>query len=209
MVQGEAIADNARVDRVASRGDVTVSEAVWRRLGPDRQGGPTDGAYRVSSIPPTSSAPLVVELDEAHSHVVLATLPSVVQTCSLASGLAPAAEFRPVSTFFVSLPHLDVRDPAALARLQDAVVALRHELTRLGTPQLEVLGDKGLGFIGVFGLPPQAYDDDAVRAIEAALMVRSVFAARGMKAPSAWRRAWCGQAQPVRAAAIVTTSSAP
>lgn len=182
MVQGEAIRDNVRVDRVASRGAVTVSESVWRRLGTERQGSPVDGGHRVTSVAPASRAPLTVEIDEALSPAVLASLPPVVRSRFQASGLAPAAEFRPVSTFFASLPGLDVQDPAVLARLQDAVVALQHELMRLGTPQLEVLGDKGLGFIGVFGLPPQAYDDDAVRAIEAALAVRSVFAARGMKA---------------------------
>ena len=57
---------------------------------------------------------------------------------------------------------------------------MQVEMTRLGDPHLEVLGDKGMGFMGVFGLPPKANDDDAVRAIEAALAVRATFAAREM-----------------------------
>lgn len=183
MVQGEAIRDNARIDRVASRGVVTVSEDTWRRLGADRRGAPIDaGAYQVADVAPVQAAPLVTPVAEEHGPAIDASLPPVVRHQLRASALMPAAEFRPVSTFFASLPDLDVHDDATLARLTEAVSALQEELSRLGTPQLEVLGDKGIGLIGVFGLPPQANDDDAVRAIEAALALRSIFAARGFAA---------------------------
>lgn len=94
----------------------------------------------------------------------------------------PLAELRSVSAFFVCPPELDVQEPSTLPRLQDAVVAIQRELARLGRPQLDVLGDKGIGFVGVFGLPPQAHDDDAVRAVDAALPVRAALTAHDMKA---------------------------
>ncbi len=184
MVQGEAIVDNTRVDQLGARGEVTVSDAVFARLGEERRGTRADrGVFRVEATGPASlrsTAPL--ELSAPHHDAIVASIPPAVRTRFETSGLPPAAEFRPVSLFFARLPSVDVEDPAALARLQEAVVTMQVEMARLGSPQLEVLGDKGLGFVGVFGLPPQAHDDDAVRAVDAALAVRAAFTSREMRA---------------------------
>lgn len=184
MVGGQAVLENARVDGLAARGEVTVSEAVWQRLGPERAGSRTPRAvYRVTRASSSVARPApAVALLDSHRDAIVASLPPAVRSRLDAGEQAPVAEFRPVSTFFASLPDIDLHDPSALPRLQDAVLAVQSELGRLGTPQLEVLGDKGLGFLGVFGLPPQAHDDDAVRAIDAALAVRAAFAQRGMSA---------------------------
>lgn len=183
MVQGEAIDDNARVDQLAASGEVSVSEAVWQRLGTERRGHRAEGGvYRVASgAAPLSIAP-IGSPPSASREAIIASLSPAVRSRFEAEDAPPAAEFRPVSTFFASLPDVDLSDAAVLPRLQQAVVSMQAECARLGLAQLEVLGDKGLGFVGVFGLPPQAHDDDAVRAIDAALAVHSAFAAHGMEA---------------------------
>lgn len=184
MVHGEATLDNARVDQLAARSAVTVSDSVWGRLGAERRGTRVGrGAHQITAVTrPRPSAPTRVEVADARLEAVVASLAPAVRHRFESGALPPVAEFRPVSVVFASLPELDVGDAATRERLDDGFAEVQSELARLGTPQLDVLGDKGLGFLGVFGLPPQAHDDDAVRALDAAQAFRVAFAARGIEA---------------------------
>ena len=82
------------------------------------------------------------------------------------------AEIRPVTALFARIADLDLREPAALARLHALCVALQEDLRSLDGPPGELLfDDKGLSFVTVFGSRGSFHRDDALRAMDAAKAV--------------------------------------
>lgn len=88
------------------------------------------------------------------------------------------AEFRPITAIFMAMPGFELQSAEQLARLQDTVVIVQQELHRRGGVLHSGIGDKGIGFIGLFGLPPQSHDDDAVRALDTAMAIDAAVRAR-------------------------------
>lgn len=187
LVTGPAVVDARLADAAGSPGKLTISQhaAEQARLHLTLEALP-NGIWRVLHVnTPAPVAPLAM-LSIPQS--LLAALEHRVPPSSLhrlradiADVKALFAEFRPITAIFMSLPGFDLHDEQQLRQLQAIVVIVQEELHRRGGVLHSVLGDKGTGFVGMFGLPPQAHDDDAVRALDTALAIAATVAASGVK----------------------------
>ncbi len=81
-------------------------------------------------------------------------------------------EFRDVTTLFLGLPEIDFTQPRAAESLQLATACVQHAHRRYGgsltRPSID---DKGVVLLSAFGLPLTAREDDAQRAVHAALAI--------------------------------------
>lgn len=82
------------------------------------------------------------------------------------------AERRTLSVLMADLPSLGDAKAAGLARLHASVRAFQSVVERFeGTLRVDI-DNKGMMVLAVFGLPPRAHEDDAVRALKAAKELR-------------------------------------
>jgi class 3 adenylate cyclase/tetratricopeptide (TPR) repeat protein len=82
------------------------------------------------------------------------------------------AERRTLSVLMADLPSLGDAKSGGLARLHASVRAFQSVVERFeGTLRVDI-DNKGMMVLAVFGLPPRAHEDDAVRALEAAKELR-------------------------------------
>ena len=101
-------------------------------------------------------------------------LPTVYERLAAGSG-ALFAELRTAFPIFIRFGGMDFDDDEdADRKLDEFIKASQRSLNRYGGNLLQItLGDKGAYLFGVFG-SPRAHEDDAVRAIRAALEVRDL-----------------------------------
>lgn len=177
MDQIRAAGDSVRI------GDVYLSQAAREHLdaGASFEPLPDGGAVvrRLGAIP---LRPNLVDLLEADipEEALRPFIPQSVQV-SIDAGVDDFLDqFRTVSSLFVriirpagSAPQWE-RMQAAMAVLQDAMA--RYE----GTVVQLMEDDKGLVAVLGFGLPPVAHEDDAARAVEAAIYLRGLARERGV-----------------------------
>lgn len=132
------------------------------------------GGARLTAVTPLAPAPAmppwVLPRDAAalYGHV-----PAAVRDRIVAGQSDWLAEFRRVSVLFIHVPEVDDDPARSLSRAQSVVGAIQAILERFGGT-MDDLGDDraGLTLVAAFGLPPWAHEDDAVRAVRAALAVR-------------------------------------
>jgi adenylate cyclase len=175
MLIGEPVRDVARAQHDAKPGEVLLCEAAWQlvadRCTGDRQ---TSGAVRLIEIiepatpkplPPLKTCP---ELERALEPRIAGFILDRLR----ARQHDWLAEFRTVTAMFV---HLAARTSVLdrLDVLQGAVVSLQNVLQCYGTTieQVEMDLDGIRAFI-VFGLPKLSHQDNATRAINAAIEIR-------------------------------------
>ena len=105
-----------------------------------------------------------------------------------AGHLVPAAgqenwlgELRVVSVLFVNLPELNYATPLDRAQQIDACIC-RRELYRFeGSINKLNVDDKGTSLLAAMGLPPLAHEDDAKRAVQAALAMQRKLGELGLR----------------------------
>ncbi len=183
FVHGDGIEDLARADRSAAEGTLTLSAdafAVARQhLDATTIAG---GVVRVSAlrqrvVPAERRA---LECPPEVLETLAAVIPPSVQY-RLASGVRNLiAEFRPVTAVFARIHGLDLR--AADSPFQNAVAAVQRAISDAGGVVHAVIGDKGVGVLGVFGVPPLAHEDDAARAMDASIEMQSRLRRLGVSA---------------------------
>ncbi len=88
------------------------------------------------------------------------------------------AELRRVSILFVNLPELNhtlpLEDAQALMRaMQETLYYFEGSINKLN------VDDKGVTLVAALGLPPLAHEDDAARAVQAALRIQQTLKAMG------------------------------
>ncbi|GAB4211872.1 MAG: hypothetical protein OHK0022_46960 [Roseiflexaceae bacterium] len=119
---------------------------------------------------PASSIPL--------EEIVRAYVPGAVLSRFVVGQTALLAELRRVSVIFAGLPAITHTTP--LDQLQAVMETLQREVYRFeGSVNKIALDDKGATFMAAMGLPPLAHEDDASRALQAALGMRSALASLG------------------------------
>lgn len=138
-------------------------------------------------VPPWKIGPSMEMLLRAY-------IPDVVLTRLAAGQESWLAELRIVTVLFVNLP--DVSNTAAsLERIQRGIRALQRALYRYeGSVNKLSVDEKGAILIAVFGLPPLAHEDDAIRGVQAALAIKEYLNASGMQCAIGVTtgRAFCG-----------------
>lgn len=176
VLGGDAVRQLAVPHGAAEPGDVVLSAAAAAAAFP---GSPerAPGAWRAGGVlaltaqpapprpAPTWPAPAVLSPAARRPW-----LPRVVCERGDAGQAAWVDEFRTATICFVTLPDGAADDPRLLqAEVQRRIAALaRFEGDCLGV----VIDEKGATLIGAFGLPGRAHEDDAVRAVQAALVMQ-------------------------------------
>ena len=226
LVAGAPIAQIGAAKDRARAGEVVLSAQAWALIpgargepcgdgcvrliggvatGPDRAGGPggpggqggPGGPGGQDAPRPASRAVSPQALRRMEAYV-----PAPVRT-RLAVGHGDwLAELRRVSVLFLQ-PRLDLSSPElALERAQAVMQRAQPVFERYGGLIKElVVDDKGVALVGIFGLPPQAHEDDAARCVGAALALREALEAAGIATAIGVTtgRAFCGAVgSPVR-----------
>jgi class 3 adenylate cyclase/tetratricopeptide (TPR) repeat protein len=174
-VAGSAATDAVAAERVAATGLLAVSSAAWQMLPAKKRGRALSGDFMELAYLPTGSgstptrAPFAAELGESE---LLSYLPAPVRARVTSQAPLWQAEVRHITVAFFQLRRETGRDlTPELA--QAAVRVLQSELARCGGGIDDItFHDKGCVTTAVFGLPPEAYEDDARRAVTAALSIR-------------------------------------
>ncbi|MEZ4474521.1 MAG: AAA family ATPase [bacterium] len=174
---GEPLVQVQAIDHDVGPGQVVVAPEAWALLGPAARGTllPT-GAVRLEAV--VGEAPrLALERSVVPPDALPALrtlLPGAVLT-RLQAGLGRwLAELRRISVVFVHFPELDPLAPDLVARAQEAVARAQRAVYRFGASTLKFsVADKGATLLAGFGVPPLAHEDDAVRAVQAALALGS------------------------------------
>ncbi len=183
LLTGDPLRQIAQTHLMAEPGQVLLSPPA-RAAAADRCAGvPVAGGRlaveHVSARPPMQP-PSLASAPSWMARVLHAAVPRAVADRLAAGQGAWLAEFRDVTVLFVGLREVvGGGDPAQ--RLQAPVEALQSVMQRLEGTSYQFLEDeKGTGFVGVFGLPPLAHEDDAVRAVKAALAIRESLGRLGL-----------------------------
>jgi class 3 adenylate cyclase/tetratricopeptide (TPR) repeat protein len=203
VVGGPAVMQACAAEPLAGPGDVVLSRdalALVRDLATGEQvrlgvGGPS--AFRLARTrPPTSAAPLVrAGTVEAASPALRGYVPAAV-TARLAAGQSAwISELRSVSVLFLRLPGLDDIGSETLEQAQQLVGVVQEALYEYeGSVNKVGVDDKGATLVAAFGLPPVAHEDNAVRAVQAALGIQARLRQRGLRSALglATGRVFCG-----------------
>jgi class 3 adenylate cyclase len=175
LVSGDPLSQAVHAVSAAAAGEIALGAAAWGQLSPYARGRRVGQAnVRLDALteplPPRASSAIAACPDEWLRPYV----PRSVQTRLDAAHGEWIAEFRRVSSLFIKLDGLVDGASDALDRLQRAVVTVQAAVYRYGGSinQL-VVDDKGTVVVCGWGLAFHTYGDDPVRAVRAALEVRS------------------------------------
>jgi class 3 adenylate cyclase/tetratricopeptide (TPR) repeat protein len=204
VVGGPAVVQVCATEQLAGPGDVLLSPAALDLLGDLATGGQVRlgagglPAFRLAAVrSPTRDAPSVRRAGavEAAGPALRGYVPAAV-TARLAAGQSAwVSELRTVSVLFVRLPGLDDISSDTLEQAQQLVGAVQERLYEYeGSVNKLGVDDKGATLVAAFGLPPVAHEDDAGRAVQAALEVQARLRRLGLRAALglATGRVFCG-----------------
>jgi hypothetical protein len=179
---GETLFDVIRAERTAARGETVLSRSAMASVAGRCQWILTsEGTARVLSVvrvaKPPETPPLTGDVPEI---VLRKVVPQI-----LLAGRRPSVslgEFRVVTTAYMMLRHPEYALPEdTLATLQDATRRVQLCLARFEGQIYEIVAEEhGITFIAVFGLPPWSHEDDAARAVRAALMLHREWGMLGL-----------------------------
>ncbi len=186
VIAGATIARVALAETLARPGEVLLDEAslsavmAWvleiRRTGAGVCFGVLDPAW--NGTPDLDAAPWPLPQAPAPTPAQLRpwVLPFVFERESSGQGLF-VTDLRPTVAVFLGFDGLDYdADADAAARLDSLIARSQRVLQQHGGVLLElIIGDKGSYLYGSFGAA-QVHEDDAQRAVRAALALRSLFA---------------------------------
>lgn len=196
MITGRSLIQLTSIQEMIGSGEVVLTHAAWAQVDRLGVGVPLhNGAVRLHAMgadaplsPPESSSGGQPRAELLRPYVPASILPR------LQEGYADwIAELRLVTVVFVKLPGLNYTVSPAAA--QEMLSIVLPPVDRYGGSVDSISSDdKGITILVTFGLPPLAHEDDALRAVSAALAVeeelrhREVFGSLGV----ATGQAFCG-----------------
>ncbi|HEU4324359.1 MAG TPA: tetratricopeptide repeat protein [Roseiflexaceae bacterium] len=181
LMTGEPLEQVGNAEMLALPGEVVLAPSVCALLDGQARTTPLPGGAarleQLHSAAPAcrvSTAALRIPLEE----LIRAYVPGAVLSRFVVSQTALLAELRRVSVIFAGLPAITHNTP--LDQLQAVMETLQREVYRFeGSVNKIALDDKGATFMAAMGLPPLAHEDDAARALQAALGMRAALADLG------------------------------
>ena len=166
--RGEVLLDQAAVSALADQVDVLG----WRV---DTESGERFAVVRGLTVDVEPAPWPALEADALSDELVRPwLLPSIYNR--LMSGMGEfLTELRPIVALFLRFSGIDYDDdPQAQSKLNAYVEAVQRSLAQYDSYLFQlIIGDKGSNFYASFGAP-EAHEDDAVRAITAALDLRDL-----------------------------------
>ena len=192
LVTGQPLLQVGKAGKDAQAGDIILSPEAWHFVKDKAQGTPIaaslgetpPGAVRLESLntspaprPPSNSTARLPTQSEAG---LRAYIPGTILARLDAGQAGWLAELRRVTVMFVNLPDLDYTMP--LEQAQAIMRGLQSALYHYeGTVNKLSVDDKGVTLVAGMGLPPLSHEDDAVRAIEAALEMQAELRKLGVR----------------------------
>ncbi len=198
VATGAALVRMGRAEKASGPGQVVVADEVFPLV---------EGAFALERIPrgwvvkarkapAPPSRPCSLDPDtHVAEDVIRAYLPDTLIAGIDADQVRWIAELRTVSTVFLQLPTLNPSAPGHLRTLQSVVIRVQELMESMGGALNKIMcDDKGTTIVIGFGLPPQAHEDDAVRAVRTASRLREFLRARELSfgIGVATGRAFCG-----------------
>jgi class 3 adenylate cyclase len=187
LVTGAPMHQAAAAQQAAVPGGLVASPACWEHLEEHFKGEVhASGNVRLraclSALPPRAAlAPgLSPEAEAALLPFVSRTLRALFEV----PHSAWRAELRRVSVLFLELHGLaEPSSPALLAQMQAVTRALQTAVYAFGGSINQLLADdKGTVLLAAWGLPTSAHEDNAVRAVRAALQAQTALKGLGLSA---------------------------
>jgi class 3 adenylate cyclase/tetratricopeptide (TPR) repeat protein len=196
LVMGQPLLQVNQAEHQAGNGDVVLSPQAWALVEEDCSGEEVEsGCVRVTAVahlPPATPTKLPA-LPETSQDGLQTYLPGAIRHRILAGQTGWLAELRRVSILFVNLSDLNYR--TTLEQAQAVMLALQTALYRYeGSVNKISVDDKGATLVAALGLPPLSHEDDAVRALLAALDIFKALQALGLQCAIGVTsdRAFCG-----------------
>jgi class 3 adenylate cyclase/tetratricopeptide (TPR) repeat protein len=191
LMVGDSLRELGDANGLAGPGDVIAAPSLWHRIESMTTGTALDGDnFRIESLTSENLNDLGRSEDTGQSALVNA--PFRVSVVSAMRGYIPAAiyarlaagqtdwlgELRKVTVVFVNLPGFNRE--TSLSSAQQLMVVLQRTIYQFeGSLNKLSVDDKGVSMLAGFGLPPVAHEDDAARAIGAALELHERIAKLG------------------------------
>ncbi len=186
LVGGAVLEQAATALRLAAPGDVVLSGPARLGLGERAVGvALEEGCWRLDSLSesarPSARQVVSVVMTEPALEVLEAFVPRIVRSRLDAGQADWLAEFRRVSVLFANFEGLDEASAGFIERLQRAVVSLQEAVYGFDGSVIQVLVDeKGTGVVAAWGLSQRVHEDDAERAVRAALEIEAELGRQGL-----------------------------
>jgi len=190
VVAGAPLVEMGRAERLAAPGEVVLTGDAWAQITAFADGEPFgDGAVRLLRLrdrlagADASATALALAFPQ---HVPEASLRSFIPRTLLnlvdAGHRGWGSELRPVTAMFVDLPDLGGGGLDEVPHLEAVVLAIQREIYAVsGSVNKLLLDDKGLILLAGFGLPPHVHENNAARALHAALRISDDLRAAGVR----------------------------
>ncbi|MGA2551271.1 MAG: adenylate/guanylate cyclase domain-containing protein [Burkholderiaceae bacterium] len=196
VADGQTLREAAEAELACPPGKVVLSTSAWEMVARSCEGSPLDEIGVMLSAIPEQLPPVIEpesQIPDLDERLLLPFLqPSVLDSPDSEGGWL--AQQRGVTVLMADLPGLGDAGVQDLERTHASVRAFQQVVERFeGTVRVDV-DDKGVSVLAVFGLPPRAHENDALRAIHAARALREALDALDVRCGIgvATGRAFCG-----------------
>ena len=185
VLAGEAMLQTVAAVLATDPGGIVASSQFAEIAGPRLHGTPTmDEMVKISDVEGSfefnASEPTAIP-DESWPALERYVPDQVLVGVAAGQGEWLAGS-RVVSVMFVKLLDLAPGAATALETAQAAMVCMQQVFLQFdGYINQILIDDKGAVIVGVFGAPPQAHEDDALRSVEASLELRRALAGVGQR----------------------------
>ena len=183
LMVGEPLRELGEANDLAGPGDIIAAGSLWTTITDQAIGQKlVDRNFRIKSLSRPADQ---FRRRDSSGQTLLAAVPFRADSISAIRGYIPAAiysrlaagqtdwlgELRKVTVVFANLPGFNIHtrlDDAqkVMTALQQTIYHFEGSLNKLS------VDDKGVSLLAGFGLPPVAHEDDAARAIGAALALK-------------------------------------
>lgn len=195
-IVGEPLTQIGAAERESQPGQVVLSPEAWALVRDACSGRIlNDGCRQIESanVPAVPASRRLPAALPQFDSMVRAYVPAALLSRLNAGQSDWLAELRWVTVLFVHLPDLGISTSLEQAQtiVRELQMALYHyegSFVQLG------VDDKGLSLVAALGLPPMAHEDDTVRGVGAALLMREHLLTLGLRSSIgvASGRAFCG-----------------
>lgn len=176
VLAGECVERSIMAAQAASPGQVIVSPQTWHVLWGRAAGSEETGGFVALTSADDSLEPGPMAMGMPAGSAVRGLLQHVPVAIRGRLDGSPSrwlAEYRPASLLFIGIPEVALYGHGALKRAHEVTVLLQRLVQRYeGTVDALPVEFGGLSMLAGFGLPPLSHEDDASRAVRAALAIR-------------------------------------
>lgn len=174
IVTGDPILQVKEAENHASPGEVILSKHAWQLINKTAKGRPfKKGLFKLESMKNIDPQPFKCpQLSEQALQTLWGYIPGAIRSRLDAGQYEWLSELRRISTLFINLPDLTHHTP--LAKTQAVMNTLQTTLYYYeGSVNKLSIDDKGISLVAALGLPPFAHEDDAERAVRAAIDIQT------------------------------------